>query len=481
MSVDFEYSPAGATLRTFHLQEGEFVRVLIGPLGSGKTQASISEILDKIHNQAVDSNGRRRSRWVVARNTLPDLFTTTIKDFREITDQMNVGNFQVGTPPTWSGEYRRAEDGTTVEFEVIFLAFDHPDDEKKARGLQLSGVWFNEMKELSRRNVDMLMGRVGRFPPRAQVPDAWNGVIGDTNAPDRDHWLIKLALEEKPEGWWFGIQPGGVQKHGGEWMENPQAENAQNLPKNYYKRLIAGRAESWIRQNLANEFVFHSDGRPVHPDFSESMHVQPVRATPAIKLYVGIDFGRTPAAVVCQEQHNGCWYVLDELVTENSNAYAFGKTLNKFLNERYSGFAVEVYGDPAGNQMAQTSDDTPFLMLEAAGITAWPAPTNDYEERTTVLDKQLREIVQGQPAFLVHPNCVTVIKGLAGAYMFRRVRVSGEDRYHDVPVKDSTSHACESLHYAMLGRGLGTQLFSQAWQEEYDQIEEWHPPKRIFE
>ena len=480
-SVEYEYKPAGATLKKFHQKRDAFVRVLIGPLGSGKTQAAISEILHLIDNQQADVNGKRRSRWVVARNTLPDLFTTTIKDFREITDQMNVGEFKVGTPPTWIGEYQHIDGATTVEFEVIFLAFDHPDDEKKARGLQLTGVWFNEMKELSRRNVDMLMGRVGRFPPRAQVPDGWNGVIGDTNAPDRDHWLVKLAVEVKPEGWWFGIQPPGVRLVGGLWEALPNAENAQNLVKNYYKRQLAGKAESWIRQNLANEFVFHSDGRPVHPDFAESLHVMQVRPTPGLKLYIGIDFGRTPAATICQEQHSGCWYVLDELTTENMGALQFGKILKAFLNEKYAGFAVEIYGDPAGNAMSQSDDSTPFAMLEASGITAWPAPTNDYEERTSVLDNQLRQIVEGRPAFLIDPRCIVCIKGMAGAYMFRRVRVSGEDRFHDQPVKDATSHVVESLHYAMLGKGLGQELFSQGWQEEFDAVERWAPPAKQFE
>lgn len=163
------YAPQGATLKKFHEKYLNFVRVLIGPLGSGKTQACIFEILRQIDNQVPDSQGRRRSRWVVARNTQPDLFTTTIKDFREVVDDMNVGTFSLGTPPAWTGEYTRPGDGTTVVFEVLFLAFDHEQDSKKARGLQLTGVWFNEMKELSRALFALTLRSWGEERPQRML------------------------------------------------------------------------------------------------------------------------------------------------------------------------------------------------------------------------------------------------------------------------------------------------------------------------
>jgi len=51
------------------------------------------------------------------------------------------------------------------------------------------------------------------------------------------------AFEEKPRGWWFGIQPGGVMLRGGKWVPNPMAENVDNLPDGYYEKLIPGKDE----------------------------------------------------------------------------------------------------------------------------------------------------------------------------------------------------------------------------------------------
>ncbi len=46
-------------------------------------------------------------------------------------------------------------------------------------------------------------------------------------------------------------------------------------------------------------------------------------------------------------------------------------------------------------------------------------------------------------------------KGMAGGYAFKRVRVSGDERYHDVPHKNRYSHPCEAGQYVMLGGGEG--------------------------
>ena len=65
--------------------------------------------------------------------------------------------------------------------------------------------------------------------------------------------------------------------------------------------------------------------------------------------------------------------------------------------------------------------------------------------------------------------------------MFKRVQVSGLDAYHDVPVKSPESHICEALHYGLLGMGMGEQLFSQGWTEEFESVEKWAPPARMFQ
>jgi hypothetical protein len=58
-------------------------------------------------------------------------------------------------------------------------------------------------------------------------------------------------------------------------------------------------------------------------------------------------------------------------------------------------------------------------------------------------------------AILIHPRCKTLLRGLGGAYRFERIQLSGEEVFHDKPVKDMTTHAVESLHYMIIGSGVG--------------------------
>ena len=181
-----------------------------------------------------------------------------------------------------------------------------------------------------------------------------------------------------------------------------------------------------------------------------------------------------------QKQVQGNWFVIDELCTVNTGAKKFGRTLRRFLAERYENYSIEFWGDPAGDDMAQTDDDTPMDMLWTEGIECAPAPTNDFETRITGLDALLTELIDGEPAILIHKRCTTIIKGLAGAYQFARVQTSQGDRYHDRPVKSPESHVVEALHYGLLGAGEGERLFEQdndeyAAVEAEEDFEGWHP------
>lgn len=448
--VEFRYQAQGETLERYILSQ-EQRTIIRGPLGSGKTNGSCWKGFRIMCDQQPDAQGVRRTRGIAVRNTYSDLLSTTIKDWLDMFGDL--GRYVGGgrEPPTHHMSFD-LDDGTSVEAEVVFIAFDREEHVKKARGLQATWVWLNEVKELVKPVVDMLDLRVGRYPK--DVPPTWYGMFGDTNSPDNDHWLYKLAEEDRPSGWLFLAQPGGVVRDGDGWKVNPNAENISNLPPGYYERGLQGKKEDWIKVNLANEYGFVMDGRPIHPGYSDSRHCRPFELDPRLPLLMGMDFGLTPAAVFGQRRPMGGVRIRSELVATSMGAKAFAREIHAHLAIQYQGFELGgFWGDPSGDSRSQADDEqTPFKMLRAAGLPAVPAPTNDFLLRAGAVDNALGLMIDDEPGLLVHPDCKTLRKALAGGYCYRRLAVSG-DRYADKPDKNAYSHVAEAGQYLMVGIG----------------------------
>lgn len=204
----------------------------------------------RAREQAPSPDGVRRTRWAVVRNTYPDLKNTTVKTWRDWWGDA-FGPFLNVAPFVHHMRYD-LPDKTKVDCEVIFLALDTPDDAKKFLSLELTGIYFNEVRELSRELVEAGDGRLGRYPAMKDGGPSWYGLIADTNLFDEDHWLYPI-VEGGEEGWEVFHQPGGVIKDGERWIQNPFAENTQNLTPGYYTGQISGKSDAWIRIHLAAE------------------------------------------------------------------------------------------------------------------------------------------------------------------------------------------------------------------------------------
>lgn len=458
-AYEFEIAPDYPVLDAF-LNCRKRVSIIRGPLGSGKTVCSAQRLLVQMTEQDTNAEDIRPTRWVAIRNTYSDLAGTTIKDFMEVFDGLGTMVKGGREPPHFTGKFE-VEDGTVVETEVIFLALDRPEHVKKLRGYQATGFWLNETKELSKAVVDMADLRHGRYPSKAAggVLPTWHGMIGDTNSPDEDHWLYELAEEERPEDWEFFVQPGGViwDKATEQYVPNPDAENLHNLPAGYYIKGMQGKKLDWIKVNLANEYGFVVEGKPVHPQYVDSIHCakEELVAVKKIEIIVGLDFGRTPAAAIMQKLPIGRWQVIDEFVTEDMSAATFAPELKRYLDANYQGFKLKFWGDPAGDQKGQSTDDTPYKILKDHGIKAKPTKSNaPLERRAALSNPMLRNCMDGKPAFLLSPKCKTIRKGLMGGFCYRRVQATGE-RYHDEPDKNEYSHPVEAAEYGMQGEGEG--------------------------
>lgn len=443
-SVLGQYEPS-KTGAEFHASD-EFVRGLLGPVGSGKSVACCQEIYRRAKAQHAGSDGVRRSRWVIVRNSYRELLDTTVRTWHDWFPR-SLGSWRI-SEMTHILEHPMA-DGTHLYSEVLFRALDRPDDVKKLLSLELTGAWVNEAREVPRSVIDMLQSRVGRYPSKRDGGPAWFGVFLDSNPPDSDHWWYRLFEETRPAGWRLFHQPSGLA---------PEAENTENLPPLYYERMMAGKDDQWVQVYVHGQYGFVADGKSVYPEWHDHIHVQDIKLVENVPIYVGIDFGLTPAAVFGQ-QVGGHWNILGELVTEDMGAARFADLLGQRLRGEYQGHDLYVYGDPAGEQRAQTDERTPFDILTAAGIEAVPAPTNDFTIRREAVAAQLSSLaMDGRPVLRLNPACRVLRKAMGGGYSYRRLQVVGDERYHDKPDKSRFSHVAEALQYLLVGAGEGDQV-----------------------
>jgi hypothetical protein len=168
---------------------------------------------------------------------------------------------------------------------------------------------------------------------------------------------------------------------------------------------VAGKDPDWVKVYVHGEYGYVRDGKPVYPEFKDSVHVAEFEVTDKLPLYIGVDFGLTPAATIAQRTALGQWRVHSELVTEDMGAVRFSEVLRRVMNERYKGFTFpKITGDPAGDVRAQTDEVTPFQILRKAGIPAQPAATNDFIKRRESVAGVVSRLIDGAPGLIVHPR-----------------------------------------------------------------------------
>lgn len=335
-----------------------------------------------------------------------------------------------------------------IEMEVLFIALDRPEDAKKLLSLELTGAWVNEAREVPKAIIDALTGRVGRYPSKSMGGCTWSGIFMDTNPPDDQSWWYKLAEEEAPEGWEFFQQPSGISKH---------AENIENLPPDYYKRIIEGKDEDWIKVYVHGEYGFVTEGKAVFPMYRDRIHCAPEKLLPVpnVPLLVSADFGLTPAAVIGQKLVDGRWLILAEVVTDNCGIIRFAELLRSFVARTFPDHDVDYgFGDPAGNQRGQNDEKTALDIMRTHTKWKWKAaPSNDILMRREVVSSCLNRLVDGNPGLLISPECSKIRKGFAGGYHFKFVNNSNGTLVHETPAKNSYSHPHDALQYLLLGGG----------------------------
>lgn len=496
--VKFDASP---TLWKY-LNDDAFFTGIRGPLGSGKSITSCAKVMKKAAEQKHDATGFKRSRWAIIRNTYPELVSTTIKTWIEWFTEASCGPVVYRHPINHHIKLAPTDKAPGLDCEVLFMALDRPDDVRHLKSLDITGAFINEASELPEGMVDMLTGRVGRFPPVNTGGPTWRGIIADTNATDDQNWWFKysegdgapvsrvklhdgtwldiswnfyhqppaiLEVEQSEHGYRvcepgfkpIEVDPDMVLAGGGRtWFVNPDAENLKYLEAGYYHQQIQNKRFEWIQRFLQAKYVYFIDGKAWVPEYSDAVMSAAIPWDKDLPLVGGIDAGGgtlNPAAVVGQRGRFGDWRILYELSLFDIGIDRFSDVLAQELPEVFPGAEKpKFYIDPAGKGRDELYETAVEDHLKSKGFDVELAPTNDPDARRNALALPMGRLMtiggRAVPGFLVHKRCAMLRAGLAGKWYLKRVQ-GREDRYVPRPVKNEWSHVCDAASYMLSGGG----------------------------
>lgn len=496
-SVSIKYE-AERTAVQFHNSDAR-IRVIKGPVGSGKSSACVMELLLRAMKQR-PYNGVRSSRWAVVRNTYPMLTTTTMSTIcdwikeRDVTDKGY--RFVINRSKPMIGKlWMLLPDGTEVDAEIIFLALDTPEDADKLKSFELTGAYLNEMQLLDKHIFTTVNERIGRYPSPRNGGFDWTGIWGDLNPPSTDHWIYELFMVLKPPGYEIYHQPPALLECPKKDPRDPTvyvdnvgqdprylpAENIKWLGEGfrYYHEKTYGTTREYIKVMVFGMWGTVSDGKVVYTEYVDEIHcdteeIQPYRGMPIV---IGLDYGLTPCAVFSQLSPRGQLRYIDELVsglsekdlkTKPKDRYFSDMGIRNFatnclkpyLTNHYGGMEFILVGDPAGSQRAQTDESTCIEILLDCGFSVNQAPTNNFMRRKEAVEAFMLK----RDGFKVSPRCMMLREGFQKYYRYRTVKKPTGEGYTSEPEKNGWSHPHDAAQYcAMQFEGYASRSGGQSF------------------
>lgn len=446
-----------------------YVRCVMGPVGSGKTVGCIMELFMQAFNQWKNPvDNVRRSKFAIIRDTYKNLNNTTLETLKQWFPEGSFSKFKLSPPIEIQWDFDLAEDDH-VQVHFICLALDSPNAMEDLKSNEFSGAFVNECVAIDEDVINMLIQRIGRWPGKKLDPEGKTKsfVIMDTNPPNIGNWFQVYKDEKKPKGWTFYDQPPAMFFHRdpvtgkytfvpnvGQRKGIPRAENIENLKEGfgYYTKTAETADPSYTLVYSCMKYGEVGAGTAVYITYNDDLHCAkaPILFNQMLPLFLGFDYGLTPACVFAQYTPYGQLQIIDELFEKNMGIVRFldNLVIPKLVNDyRLSeGTTIIAVGDPAGNTRVGTDETTCMEIMLSRGIPIEPCKTNALVPRLESVRHFLNTLANGQPALRLSPVCKMLRRGFQGLYRFELMR-GDSSRLRDEPSKNDYSHPHDALQY----------------------------------
>lgn len=403
---------------------------------SGKTTAIFFKLIRMAQLQAKGSDGIRRSRAVVVRNTMPQLKDTTLASWSTW--------FEDGV----AGDWRETDKKFTLRFddvecEVLFRALDTADDVARVLSLELTFALIDEFVQIPRAIIDALSARLGRYPS-AKNGGATNwGMWGASNTDTEDNWWFDYLHTELPPNAELFVQPSGF---------SPEAENLENLPGGaaYYTNQAIGKPQAWVKQFIEVEWGYSVAGKPVVASFNPEMHLsrKPLLYDPHLPLVAGFDPGLGGSAFIFGQQDlHGRLLVLGELIrSDKSVTRLINEDVRPYVRRRFPDAQLIVAPDPAAAGRSST-DARSVVDILRRYFEVRVESNNRLPLRLDAIDHFTTRLTGAGPALQIDAReCPVLVRALKGGWRYV------VDNKRDVvrtaePEKNAYSHPGDAFGY----------------------------------
>lgn len=446
-----------------------YVRCVMGPIGSGKSVACCIEIMRRAIRQPASPDGVRRSRIAVVRDTFMNLKDSTLQTWLSWFPEGLISKV-TWSPPISIRVNFAVGDGTQVDLELFTLGLENENAMEALKSREYTGAWINECQAIRISVVNHLVNRVGRYPSGKDDPEKRSVpyIIMDTNPPNVGNWYHEFAEKVRPAGWTFFRQPPALlyEEHGDKTVFFPNvgqrkgvlpAENIGNLREGfqYYMKNVEAQSTEYTKVYMCCEYGDSSGGKPVYGAYKDSVHYQEEAFpfNPALPLILGFDYGLTPACVICQITPRGQVHVLEEVVGDDIGMRQFfeQQLRPRLLNTYFWGRGVSLYavGDPAGDFRKDTDESTAAGVLRNYGVPVVACLTNANSARIDSVRVLLSRFSDGKhPDLMICGKCPVLRDGFLGNYRYAQMKGLNKARLREVPEKNEYSHIHDALQYA---------------------------------
>lgn len=375
------------TGQPFTPSDGVPVLCIIGGVGSGKSRAVLApviELLLEIPNLRV--------LW--GRHDFKDIKLSIMDKFLEVFPTELIA----GKSEQYHWYDIRQRDG-----KMSRIFFNGLKDLSGFSSQEFGVIAVTEAYEISEQAYRTLKRRV-------RQTGVVNLILLESEAPNEDHWLARLTNPDLPD------YDADITL-----MRVSSYENWDNLPVSY-RASLESMPESWKKKYLLGEYGFIPDGEPFYQGFKEIIHKRDLKPVVGKELLLGWDYGyRHPALVISQLDGKGRWMILRELIGTNITIDAFADVAKQFLNVNFRGWTTVSYGDPAGAQRNDKSEQTSEDILRSKGFSVVSCAST-YRDRKEIIEGKLATLVDGIPSLVIDPLCKIIIDGFLGGYHYPMIQ-----------------------------------------------------------